>query len=46
MIGLVATEIFSDLFQKCLTKISHSDFEDKGIQIIANIIMENIFILN
>jgi len=28
-----------------MTKISYSDFEDKGIQIIANIIMENIFIL-
>lgn len=46
MLGLVATEIFTDLFQKCLTKISYSGFEDKGIQIIANIIMENIFILN
>lgn len=29
-----------------MPKISYSDFEDKGIQIIANIIMENIFILN
>lgn len=46
MIGLVATEMFTDLFQKCLIKISYSDFEDKEIQIIANIIMENIFILN
>lgn len=46
MLGVVATEIFTDLFQKSLTKISYSDFEDKGIQIITDIIMENIFILN
>jgi len=45
VLGLGATERFTDLFQKCMTKISYSDFEDKGIQIIANIIMENIFIL-
>lgn len=44
MLRLVATEMFTDLFHKCLTK--YSDFEDKEMQIIANIIMENVFILN
>lgn len=46
MLGLIAANIFTVLFLRCLTKISYSDFEDKGIQITANIIMENIFILN